>query len=131
MSFAASRYIACMRIQWRYCKVCCANKHPVQCNILKYLRKTKESAIKQAFCFLAILWERLGNFVVMTLLTYANELVSCGKDFLSCGNDFLTWGKNLQTCGNNFKTCGNDFLACGNDFANLWERLCNFVGTTF
>ena len=50
-----------MRIQWRYCKVCCAKKHPVQYNILKYLRRTKESAIKQAFCYLAILWERLGN----------------------------------------------------------------------
>ena len=60
-SFAASRYIACMRIQWRYSKVCCAKKHPVQCNILKYLGRTKESAIKQAFCYLAILWERLGN----------------------------------------------------------------------
>ena len=47
-SFAASRYITCMRIQWRSCKVCCAKKHPVQCNILKYLRRTKESAIKQA-----------------------------------------------------------------------------------
>ena len=51
-SFAASRYTACMRIQWRYCKICCAKKHPVQRNILKYLRRTKESAIKQAFCYL-------------------------------------------------------------------------------
>ena len=39
---------AYMRIRWRSCKVCCAKKHPIQCNILKYLRKTKESAIKQA-----------------------------------------------------------------------------------
>ena len=28
--------------------VSCAKKHPIQCNILKYLRRTKESAIKQA-----------------------------------------------------------------------------------
>ena len=39
---------AYMRIQWRSCKICCAKKHSMQCNILIYLRKTKESAIKQA-----------------------------------------------------------------------------------
>ena len=37
-----------MRIRWRSCKVCFAKKRPIQCNILKYLRKTKESAITQA-----------------------------------------------------------------------------------
>ena len=50
-----------MQIQWRYCKVCCAKKLPVQCNILKYLRRTKESVIKQAFCYLTIWCEGLGN----------------------------------------------------------------------
>ena len=41
-SFGASRYKAPMTIQWRSCKVCCAKKHPVQCNILKYLQRTKK-----------------------------------------------------------------------------------------
>ena len=54
-NFASSRYIPCMRINWRYRRACCAKKHPVQCNILKYLSRTKESAIKQSFCYLAIL----------------------------------------------------------------------------
>ena len=36
------------RIRWRSCKVCCAKKHLIQCNMLKYLIKVKESAIKQA-----------------------------------------------------------------------------------
>ena len=39
--------IAYMRVRWRSYKVCCAKKHSIQCNIVKYLRKTKESAIKQ------------------------------------------------------------------------------------
>ena len=39
--------IAYMRIQWKSCKVCCAKKHSIQCNILKYLRKMKESAINR------------------------------------------------------------------------------------
>ena len=37
--------------------------------------------------------------MVMTLLTYGNELVSCANDFI---------------------TYGNDFVSCGNDFAILW-----------
>ena len=44
-SFAASRYIAYMRIEWRYCKVCCAKKHQVQCKILKYLRRIKGGSV--------------------------------------------------------------------------------------
>ena len=35
------------RIRRRSCKVCCAKKHSFHCNILKYLRKMKERAIKQ------------------------------------------------------------------------------------
>ena len=70
-------------------------KHPVQCSILKYLRKTKESAIKQHFAI----------------------LLSCGNDLVTCGNDLLTCGNDLVTCGNDLLTCGNDFLTC----SNLWE----------
>ena len=40
MSFAVSNY-SLVRIRWRSCKVCCAKKHAIQCNIQKYLRKTK------------------------------------------------------------------------------------------
>ena len=39
---------AYVRIRWRSFKVCCAKKHPIQCNILKHLRKMKENATKQA-----------------------------------------------------------------------------------
>ena len=39
---------AYMRIRWRSYKVCCTKKHSIQCETLKYLRRTKGSAIKQA-----------------------------------------------------------------------------------
>ena len=49
MQFAAqqTRVLLQEKLRWRSCKVCCAQKHSIKCNILKYLRKMKESAIKQ------------------------------------------------------------------------------------
>ena len=56
------------------------------------------------------------------LLTHGNEILSCGNNLLTrgnnllfCGNDFLSCRNNLLSCGNDLLSCGNNFLSCGND----------------
>ena len=48
------------------------------------------------------------------LVTFDNELVSCGIDLLTHGNEILSCGNNLLIVGKNLLSCGNDFLSCKN-----------------
>ena len=117
-------------------------KHPVQCNIVKHLRRTKESVTKQAFCYLAILWEWLGNLwerlgnmwkqlgnlwerlsnLWERLAILWQQLSNLWNDFLTCGNDLLTCGNDFLTCGNELLTRGHNFLSCGNEIKKLLRK---------